>query len=294
MSNSRARYVSSVANSAPIAKNDKKTEKLLHNFKNLQKITWKKLINYIFSRIPFQWMGVKPSDFLLAGGEKTIKHCVSVPTDKSTKILWVHSLDYDRYLEEKRKDSGEHETAVFLDEYVPFHPDYVHAGAEAPVSADRYYSQLNNFFKLIEDRLGFEVIIALHPRSNYEARPDYFDGRKCVRGETARLIKMSKLVLAHNSTALSLANLFYKPVIFLTSFELDKSWMGSRIRCRAGWFAKKPIFINKPDTVDWVHELTISKNTYHDYRQAYIKKDESLDLPFWQIVADRLRAEKPG
>jgi len=293
ISDTGARYALSVTNAVPLA--EKRAKRILYNFERFQKITWRKSINYLnntLSRIPLRWMGVKPSNFLFAGGERSIKHCMSGPIDRSTKILWAHSMDYDQYLEEKRKHFSGQPIAVFLDEYVPFHPDYKYCGTKAPISADKYYPMLNKLFKLVEDRLKLKVIIAAHPHSRYEDHPDCFEGRKWFRRETVRLVKESKLVLAHSSTALNFANLFHKPVIFLTSSELDKSWQGSFIRAMSGWFAKKPIFMDKPDAIDWQHELITSKSHYRDYHRAYIKKDGSRDLPFWQIVADALKTEK--
>ena len=98
---------------------------------------------------------------------------------------------------------------------------------------------MNNFFKLIEDQLGLEVIIAAHPRSNYENHPDYFKGRKCIRGQLVKLARECKLILAHDSTALSFASLLYKPVVFVTSSELNSSFQGPSIIEMAKYFGKK-------------------------------------------------------
>jgi hypothetical protein len=198
-------------------------------------------------------------------------------------------MDYDIYLKEKDKAFTTQPLAVLLDECVPFHPDYRYKWKKPPISAEKYFHLLNNFFKRIENELGFEVIIAAHPRSRYEDHPGCFKGRKWQRGRTISLVKESSLVLAHNSTSLSFANLFNKPVIFLTSSEMDKSWQGSFIRAKSEWFGKKPIFMDGNSPVDWKQELKINRNRYQEYREAYIKTDSSPDLPFWQIVADRLK-----
>jgi hypothetical protein len=36
-------------------------------------------------------------------------------------------------------------------------------------------------------------------------------------------------------------------------------------------------------------ELVINEEDYCDYRNLYIKKDGTDELPFWQIVANRLK-----
>ena len=133
------------------------------------------------------------------------------------------------------------------------------------------------------------MVIAADPRSNYENLPDYFRGRTCIRGKTIDLIRESQLVLAHRSTALSFASLYYKPVIFMTCDYLDKRFDGQQIREMAKCFGKKPLFMENDNHIDWNEELKIDKNYYDRYRQSYIKSKCSTGLPFWQVVADRLK-----
>ena len=244
-------------------------------------------VNYGFYHLPFTWIGVKPASLILAGGEECLVY--PYPVDKSTEILWAHTLDYDLYLKERNVSPTERPIAVFLDEYLPYHPDYTYAGIQPFITADSYYPLLNRFFSLVERELGLKVVIAAHPRSHYEKHPDYFEGREWVRGKTIELVKESRLVLAHMSTALNFANIFYKPVIFLTSSDFDKSWEGRYIKTMANWFGEKPIFIDNDINIDWAQELTVSVSHYEHYRRAYVKTEHSAELPFWQIVANRLK-----
>lgn len=288
LSKSEADYAVFMANAIPSINNGKlKVSIYLRKIKKLFKLSPKKILGLLLSRIPFRWFYVKSAKICLAGGEKCLKY--HYPTDANTEVLWAHTLDYDLYLKEKNNPVSERLIAVFIDEYLPFHPDYIVAGIKPCVAPDRYYFLLNNFFKLIENKLGLEVIIAAHPRSNYESRFDYFKERKCIRGQSVKLIRESKLVLSHGSTALSFANLFYKPVVFMTSSELNRSYQGPLIVEMAKHFGKKPIFIDENNDIDWKVELTVDKNHYNNYRRDYIKTKHSEDLPFWQIVANRLK-----
>jgi len=282
---SRARYAIFVANALPPAITKK--EMRLQNFR--KKFMAKKLANYCFLHIPFRWIGIKPASLILAGGGQSLWVKSLYPVDKSSEVLWAHTLDYDLYLKEKNVSSSECPIAVFLDEYLPFHPDIPLLEIPFSIDANKYYQLLNKFFDRVEKELGLKVVIAAHPRSCYEKLPDYFKGRKCIRGKTINLVKESQLVLAHSSTALNFANLFYKPVIFLTSLDLDKSYMGPFIRTMANWFGKKPILMDGDIKIDWDREITISADNYNRYRRAYIKTEYSEDFPFWQIVANRLK-----
>jgi len=248
LSKSEADYAVFMANALPSINNGKlKALIYLKKIKKLFKLSPKKIWEILFPRLSFWWFGVKSAKIVLAGGEKCLVY--HYPTGTNTEILWTHTLDYDLYLKEKNNLFSKRPIAVFIDQYLPFHPDNINAWVKPSISPDKYHSLLNKFFKLIEDQLGLKVIIAAHPRSNYENHPNYFKGRKCIRGQSVKLIRESKLVLSHSSTALNFANLFYKPVVL----------------------------------------LTVSKNHYNNYRRDYIKTKHSKDLPFWQIVANRLK-----
>lgn len=248
---------------------------------------WKRLV----MSLPLSFLGVKPARLFLVFADKyeDYKYYLKYPVTNDTEVLKVHALDYDIYLQEKGSASAEKPIAVFLDEFYPFHSDYVYLNRESPVSAENYYGILNAFFDLIEEKTGFEVVIAAHPRSYYEKMPGCFNGRKCIKGRTASLVRESRLVLSHCSSSLNFANLFYKPVIFMTSSELDKSYEGDYIKEYAGRFNKRAVFIDKDNNVDWGKELAVSKLHYDTYRRSYIKPAQGEDLPFWQIISNRLK-----
>jgi len=294
ISSSQARYAVFMANALPSLEMGRNESLFPFYLKRLSKVTGKKLFNLMqhlardrFYHLPFTWLGIKPASLILAGGEQCLKY--RYPVDKSTEILWAHTMDYDLYLRERDNPFTERPIAVFLDEYLPFHPDWIRLRIQPPIAAENYYPLLNNFFNLLEQRLELKVVIATHPRSHYEELPDYFGGRECTRGKTIRLVRESRLVLAHSSTALNFANLFRKPVIFLTSSDLDKSNYGAFIRTMANWFGKDRIFMDGDTAVDWGQKLTVNIGHYERYRRAYIKTEQSEDIPFWQIVANRLR-----
>ncbi|MBU4287691.1 MAG: hypothetical protein KKI12_05900, partial [Proteobacteria bacterium] len=257
----------------------------LAGFRRLE--AWKRLC----MRLPLWCVGVKPASLMFVAGEKYLiyRKYRRYPINKNTELLQIHGFDYDIYLKEKNNHCIERSIAVFIDEYFPFHPDYLIVKRESPVKADSYYKSINAFFDIVEERTGLEVVIAAHPRATYENLPDYYNGRKCIKGKTINLIRESKLALAHCSTAINFICLFYKPIIFMTCSDLDKSYEGGYIREYAKSFNKVPISIDRNNNIDWKQELMVSKASYDSYRRAYIKAKQSKDLPFWQIVANRLK-----
>lgn len=244
---------------------------------------------YIVNRVPYRYLGVRPADFVLAGGASNIFY--NSPVDAHTNILWIHYLDYDIYLQERKPlTAGKSNIAVFLDEYLPFHPDMVYCGMTVPLTAEEYYPVMCGFFDKVERELGIKVIIAAHPKSDYDKHPDYFCGRQVVRGQSARLVQQSDFVLTHASYSLNFAVLFKKPAVFLTLDKLvEVSFYNDLINTMANVLNKKTINIERVGDVDWNTELTVDAQAYDDYRHNYIKKTGTQDIPFWQIVANYIK-----
>lgn len=245
------------------------------------------LLKRVYMKIPFQFLGLKPAGFVFAGGNKFLRH--HYPIGKDTEILWIHTLDYDIYLKERKRNCSVRNMAVFIDEFLPLHHEYTMFKFDPPIEAEKYFTLINHFFEFVEKVTGYEVVIAECPEANYEDTPDYFRGRKRFKGQTAGLVHESKLVLGHYSTALNFANLFQKPIIFMTCYDFKKKFAGYQIQEMAKWFGKSPVTIDDPQDIDWEFELKASIKDYDNYRSAYIKTGNSQDLPFWQIVANRIK-----
>lgn len=285
LTKSPANYAVSCANALPTPFVEENV--FQKSFKRLVSLRHPVVWRQLFMKLPLRYLGVKPASLILAGGEESLTY--HYPTSKDSEILRLHTLDYDLYLKEKDVPYVEKPIAVFLDEFIPFHPYYIMSKEDPPIAPDRYYQLLNNFFDLVEGKTGFEVVIAAHPRSNYEERPDYFKGRRHIRGKTISLVKECQLVLNHRSTAINFANLFYKPTIFITCSDFERTYLDYWITEMAKWHGKKSIVMDKDNNIDLKKELTVSKEHYNNYRRAYIKTEESQHLPFWQIVANRLK-----
>jgi hypothetical protein len=136
-------------------------------------------------------------------------------------------------------------------------------------------------------QLGIEVVIAEHPKSDYSKHPDYFQGRKRVRGDTARLVHESRFVLAHASTSIDYAVLFEKPIILLTSEVLDKTTMGCYIRGFADSLGLDVVFydMESKDITKQIH----TTDRYATFIDDYIKTKDSPRALAWEIVADVLK-----
>ena len=202
-----------------------------------------------------------------------------------TKCTALHALDYDIFLEQKKRLITE-DHIVFLDEFMPFHPEFT----EIPLGLDpnMYYQKLENFFQYVEDTLSLPVVIAAHPRSNYLKYPDYFRDFQIIRGQACKLVRRSKLVLSHASASLSFPVIYKKPVLFLTNNDIGRTRRAVSIFGMAKAFGKKPYNLDAHYKPDFDSELMVSNNHYRLYKENYIKIEGSPERPSWEIVAQTL------
>jgi len=243
-----------------------------------------KTIRKLFLKIPPFLLGVKSATIVLLPASKYSLE--AYPVDSRSRLVWAHCLDYDNYLKIANNSSVITEkTAVFLDEFGPFHPDYKHTGNPSTVIPEEYYSLLCKFFSYLESKHGFQVIVAAHPRSSYDELPDYFQGRPVIRGKTSELVKDSSLVILHHSLSSNYAVLFRKPMIFITTSQYENGLQESpTVEWLAACFGKKVYNLDHFNGLDMEQEVEVDITKYDEFRNSYIKKDGSDEIPLWEIL----------
>jgi hypothetical protein len=245
----------------------------------------------------FRWMSnaffgkvVAPhlaSGWTIAAGEKSVdlaKH--------SRRIIWAHNFDYDIYLNLLKSISTSSEPyAVFIDQDYCFHPEYVCQGIVPLITPERYFPALCNAFREISSALKLQIRVAAHPRATYKERGlDCFAGFPIEYGGTAELISGCRVAMCHDSTAIQFAVLFRKPLIFLTTDELNRSPEGRSIAKMAAELGKSPINLDRDDLrgIDWQREVHVDAERYDSYVRRYVKARGSREAPVWEIVIDEL------
>lgn len=259
------------------------------NFKKIIKIIFNpmeiinKVSNFIQNKI-YNFKIKSKADIFLIGG------LAYKDKLKKKNIIKAHSMDYDVYLKLKNNlNIKENNYAVFLDEDIINHSDLFLEGLNKPVTEIQYYKSLKFFFNKIENESGIKVKIAFHPKRKKEI-PNLLKEFIYTFENTAELVMNSKLVLAHSSTAISFAVLFKKPIIFLTTNELIKSWQQPRIEN----FSK--ILNSQIINMDEVYKkkmkienlFTIDNKKYSDYLDQYIKFPNSPDISIWEIFSKKI------
>ena len=147
--------------------------------------------------------------------------------DKKRNIL-VHSNSYDEYMKAnisqneflkiKKEYEIPDEYIVLVDDFEIGHSDFLKSGLNMPIKdTDSYLIKLNKFLKYIEKHTGMRVIIAEHPKAEYNR--NVFDDRIKIKYNTDLLIKNASLVIIGVSVCLGLVMLYKKRFIGFYSQE---------------------------------------------------------------------------
>ena len=178
----------------------------------------------------------------------------------------INHLDYEHFIKIKdNKDKVyDKDYIVFLDTYMPLHPDLRVYNALKYIKPENYQSSLRNFFDKIEQKFQAEVIIAAHPKAVYDNNE--FGNRKIIKYKTNLLVKDAKLVVTQMSNSNAFVLLFNKPVIFITTTEIDRTpKIAFKLHTYANYLNKQVYNIDEYD----VDKMEFSEIDI-EYRNRYI------------------------
>jgi len=162
---------------------------------------------------------VKPYDYVFTGGRYGIVTigCGYDIDMRSSQLININTVDFDRIIHIKGQEPLiKNRYAVFVDEYVPYHPDAIIVNMETP-PAEVYYREINIFFDLLEKQYELDVVIAAHPKALKYHEENPFNKRKIIFSKTPELIKDAQFMMTHYSTCVGIATLFKVPMVFLAS-----------------------------------------------------------------------------
>lgn len=188
--------------------------------------------------------------------------------------IYLHTYDYDSFLKDKKRKKLLNRDIVFIDQYEENHPDISKHGINT-VTKEKYFKSLNTFFNLIEKKFKQKIIIAGHPRAKNDRKRN-FQKRKIKFDQTYKLIKNSKLVLTHYSTAIYFACLLQKPILIFFTNEMKKSnYLMGCLKSFSSSLGVQNININEFDLKKLKVNLKIDKNRYNRFIKDYITMSNS-------------------
>lgn len=158
----------------------------------------------------------------------------------------------------------------------------------------KYWDCLNEIFNYFEKKLKIKVIIAAHFRRSKDKKKLPNIGRKFIFDKTPELIKNSKLVIGHHSTALNYAILMQKPIILLDFRVFDSLALRSY---------KHLYFVGKKISaviihIDLMYKFKLNKNIfknlfkinkkkYNNFRNYYLsfRKYKNVHQNIWSAIS---------
>ncbi len=220
------------------------------------------------------------------------KYYLPFKVGRNTNIIKAHVDDYNYYLGELKNESVAYSGnyVVFIDQNLSGNSDFNLLKKTFPVTSEKYFSSLNNFFNLIEKQLNVEVVIAAHPKSTLEFLSKQLSNRRVFYNCTARLIKNCKFVLGHYSTAYNFAVLFSKPILSLTTSELYNTPIEDQIKFITNLLDSPLIDIDNYENTGIVVPQ-VNMDYYRSYEEKYIKEGGTLRKNTWHILTDLLKKE---
>tara|TARA_B100000886_G_scaffold205780_1_gene142134 strand:+ start:11152 stop:12261 length:1110 start_codon:yes stop_codon:yes gene_type:complete len=197
------------------------------------------------------------------------------------KIIEAHNLDYDNFLNIKKKIHKK-KYAVYIDQDLSNNEDLKNDGVKFD---NRKFEKKIDIFLNHVNSTTIKIQVAGSNRRNlkknlFKLNTKYFN--------TDRMIAECKFVIGHNSTALQYAILFDKPILLISTKEIEninqiykhmldfKKITGCQL-LSIDSKKKNKIFFKK-----------INKKKYSIYINKYIKSKSSININFFRIFKNNL------
>jgi hypothetical protein len=266
-------------------------------FDKILKINPSRVSNFIKNRMMHKEIQkglIKNYDIVFLGGKMGWLGIGNVRYDQVSlaETIKVNSDDYDNYLKLKDAESIiNHDYILFLDEYLPLHPDTTLFNIKN-VSPEEYYPELNDYFDEVEKQFNRPVVIAAHPKANRYKEEDFFNGREIHFGKSAELSKHAHFVIAHDTTSINYPIAFKNKLHFITSNNIEKGinmvhrnvlYFSKFLGCNYQYFNKK----EKINLIDFVPE----KN-YENYKFDFQTWPETQNITTSDIFINFLKSNK--
>ncbi len=208
------------------------------------------------------------------------------------KEVSVKTPDLENVLEASESPASDQKLCIFLDEYLPYHPDF--AILDIPViHAHPYLDTLNVFFDYLEKKHNFKVVVALHPKADYRGR--VFGHRKLVKFQTAELIKNADLVLGHTTTSLGYLSVYRKKAILIYTDEYQELYVDRYMRLMKAFSNEMGIpMLNISHQMDEsiFNDLNVDLEAREKYFRNYMcSLDNSVSIKNVDIICRELKKQ---
>ena len=230
-------------------------------------------------------------NFVVVGGSEEVKR-VRRDFPRSTKIVLANSSDFSTTIRLAKSVLDVLPSAIYLDTGFPGFPrDEIIEKTSEMVKAEDWYPILNRFFDDIEKSLDLKVSVCVHPKHIGRDHQPLFGQRETLGGQTAEVVSQSKLVIATNSTAISYAIAFAKPLVLVTSDKIENSpdqYKSSLIKNISRDTGATIFNIDRQYSAQEIKAaLTIDHDRYETYKQKYLTSRTD-GKPNYQVILEEI------
>ena len=247
-------------------------------------------IHSLLFRLPPRLLGITAPAAIVHGGRLSMGAVNMFPVDPNTRTIWAHAYDFDEFVINPEIDTLGDDTAVYIDEHMGFQQDVIALGGKMLTTPERFYPKLRELFDRVEKELGLKVVVAANPRADLDMADELFGTRRVVKGQTARLIRESRMVMGHCSTAIGMAVMAGKPVILIATRETYAHWAQKPNMDAFSKSLNEPIrFFDDVGECPLDDALVFDRAAYDQYMIDYVKTPGSPMAPYWEVVGEAIR-----
>ena len=231
-----------------------------------------------------------PDQVVVGGSEEVARVRRDYP--RSTLQILANSSDYSNTLRLNEAVIDTQNIAIFLDTGFPGFPrDEIVEKIVEQVSGTDWYPKINQFFKFVELTLATRVDIAMHPKHVGRNHQPMFGSRLTTGGQTPEMVAKCSLVIATNSTSISYAVAFAKPLILVTSDQIQNGrdqYKASLIANIAKETGAKIFNIDREYTEQELRDaLVIDHAKRESYKRKYLTSRTD-GKPNYQVLLDEV------
>ncbi|OAZ03103.1 hypothetical protein [Flavobacterium succinicans] len=210
---------------------------------------------------------------------------------QKAKIIRVNTVDYDQFiLHKKLPPVNDEEYIVFLDQYLPYHPDASYFNIKT-VEPEPYFKEVNGYFDRLELATGKKVIIAAHPKAERYKEFNPYNGRPIFFNHSNDLVKEASLVLTHASTAVCFPICYKKKIVLLVSDYLNEVLPQFLMVAKSIENACDATIVKMDNEEEIYITEIINTEKYSDFKYKYLTSKESENQLSKDIFMHFLKSE---
>ena len=207
----------------------------------------------------------KPDYFLYAGKKKKRNL-------KDVKYIKFHTWDYSNIIYYKKKTKLKN-YFVFVDGAGPKDlSDRELLERKHYLTPEIWYRDLKNFLFYLKKIYNLDLVILNHPYSSKKKINKYYKGIKNFSNRTQELIRNSRFIVTRQSTAISYAINYKKPILLIYSNQNKNDYYDINISSKLSKLLKiKSLNINKLGKKNFIDKcMKINSRAYKKYLTNYL------------------------